>query len=171
PASRGQHGAPVLPGELVGPDAPSSVHVPGLQLTDVRGALPHAHADLGSVDAEVELANLVRLTDPLERAAEVLVGGDIQVTRVRVVGGGRPVLASPEARAERDRASHLWLPFGIVAGPPGLRIDALENFLRDERLGVDEADPVRAALEQPQVAVPPRMNEALDRPPIAADVD
>src|SRR2546422_3656269 len=52
-APRRQHGTPVHVLERVRPDLLAAVHVPGLELADVRRALTHAHAGFGPVDAEI----------------------------------------------------------------------------------------------------------------------
>jgi len=58
-AAGGEDGAPVHGGELVSPDPLPRLHVPGLELADVTGALAPAHRGLRAVDAQVELAGLV----------------------------------------------------------------------------------------------------------------
>ena len=124
---------------------------------------PHAHAALRPIDPQIELPGLVRPRQPDQGAAQVLVGGDVEEAGLGIEGGRRPVLASPQSRAERHRLSGLRLLLGVVGGPPRRGVDALEHLLVDEGLGVDEADAVSAALQQPEVAVPSRMHQALDR--------
>src|SRR5438132_1433692 len=87
------------------------------------------------------------------------------------LGRGWPVLPAPETGTEGRRPAELWLPLGVVARPARLRIDAREHLLPDIGLGVDEPDAVRSALEEPQVPVPPGMDQAPDRPSVAPDVD
>src|SRR5207249_4740563 len=91
-------------------------------LADVRGALPPAHRRLRPIDAEEELAGLVgsRLAD--ERAAQVLVGGDVEVVRLRVVARRRPVFAAPEPGTERDGGAAARLALRVVARAAAHRI-------------------------------------------------
>src|SRR5262249_13626423 len=49
-----------------------------------------------------------------------------------------------------------------------LRVDLREDVLMDERHRGNELDPVSRAFERPNIAVPPRMDEPLDR--AAADI-
>src|SRR2546426_7853208 len=162
PAAGGEDRSPVLIRELVGPHPLAGGHVPRLQLADMRGALPPAHRRFRPIDAEEELAGLVgsRLAD--ERAAQVLVGGDVEVVRLRVVARRRPVFAAPEPGTERDGGAAARLALRVVARAAAHRIDLGEHLLGDERLRVHEPDAVGTALEPPQIAVAARVHEALD---------
>ena len=97
-AGGGQQRTPVLAhAKVVGPDLLAGVEIPGLHFADMIGALaeiqPARHAgvrltgDIGDGTAE-------------DRAAEVLVGRDVEQLGLRAVGDRRPILATPEARAE-----------------------------------------------------------------------
>src|SRR5262249_39141608 len=172
-AAGGEDGSPVLVWELVGPHPLAGRHVPGLQLTDVIGALPPAHRGLRALDAEIGLAGLVgiRLRLPHQRAAEVLVGRNIEVFRLRVVAGWRPVLAAPEPGAEGHRRARARLLLLVVARATADRIDLREDFLSDEWPSVHELDRVGAALQPPEITVAARMHQTLHGASVLREVD
>src|SRR5207247_1877491 len=170
-AAGGEDRAPVLIRELVGPHLLAGLHVPRLQLADVRRSLPPAHGRLRPIDAEEQLAGLVGPGLADERAAEVLVGRDIEVVRLRVVARRRPVLAAPESGTERNGGAGARLALGVVARAPGHRVDLREHLLGHERPGVDEPDAVRAALEPPEITVATRVHETFDHATVLRKVD
>src|SRR6185436_14496046 len=55
--------------------------------------------------------------------------------------------------------------------PAGLRIEALEDVLLHERCAVDEIDLAARTLEEPEVAVARDVDQSLDRPAVAPEVD
>src|SRR6516164_3963937 len=59
----------------------------------------------------------------------------------------------------------------IDVGPPCLRIEFSEDVLPDERLAIDESDPAVCPLEEPQVAVARDVDQSLDRPAAAREVN
>ena len=132
-----------------------------------------AHRGLRTVDTEVKLAGLVGIGLRLSHQgrAEVLVGWNVEVLRLRAVAGRRPVLAAPEPGAEGHRGSRARLPLDVVARASGHRIDLGEDFLGDERPRVHELDAVGAPLQPPEVAVAARVHQALHRAPVLRKVD
>src|SRR4030095_6336868 len=93
---------------------------------------------------------------PQQLAAEILVGRNVEVLRLRVVAGRRPVLASPEPGAERHRGARARLALLVVARAAAHRVDLREYFLGDVRLCVHELDAGSAALSPPEIAVAAR---------------
>ena len=157
----------------MGPDLLAGCHVPRLQLADVRGALALAHRGFRPLDPEVELARLVRVRFGLAHqcAAQILVGGNVEIVGLGVVAGRRPVLAAPQAGTEGDRGTRARLAPVVVAGTPGHRVDLREDLLGDVGPGIHELDGVGTALEPPQIAVPTGMHQALDHSPVLLKVD
>src|SRR5207247_3091317 len=170
PAPRGQDWTPVVWLERTHPHFLTGVHVPGLDLADVLRAVRDDHPDVLDLGAQPELALLVGVRRAQERAAEVLVGRDVQISGLRIVGGRRPVLAAPQRRTEGDLLTRDRLLRLVVLGAARSRVELREHRLLDVGLGVDEADAVGLPLQHPQVSVAARVYQALDRPSAALDV-
>src|SRR6516162_11338439 len=150
------------------PDLLAGVEIPGLQLTDVVPAWRDIECR-GRADIALPRRVSCRLAG--DRRAQVLIGGDIEKTRLWTVGHRRPVLASPQRWAKIGFLSGSWLSNGIDIGPPGLRIEACENVLFYKRLAVDKVDLVCSALEHPEIAVAGDVDETLHGPAIMLIVD
>src|SRR5207247_11156516 len=95
PAPRGQDWTPVVWLERTHPHFLTGVHVPGLDLADVLRAVRDDHPDVLDLGAQPELALLVGFRRAQERAAEVLVGRDVQTSGLRIAVGRRPDLPRP----------------------------------------------------------------------------
>ena len=149
--------------ELVRPDFLARRNVPRLQLADVRRRrLRLTEVELVGVGPEPQLTFNQRLLLADHRATQVVVRRDVEKPGRRAVGGRWPILAAPQRRTERYRFAHGGDFCRVVLGSAGLRIDLGEDILVDERVGGDEIDLVRAALEQPEVSIATRMDQALD---------
>src|SRR3984885_10338679 len=96
------------------------------------GAWEQLHAV--RISSQPELSDDQLLLLALHRATHVVVGGDIEQMRLIAVGFGRPVLTAPQRRAEAYILARGRLVVIVVGRAAGLRVEAFEGVLIDERL-------------------------------------
>src|SRR5215472_4329884 len=97
-AAGGEHGAPVERRQVGGPRLFSSVEIPRLQLANVVGVGNYLHHVLCHTHEALALHIFGSFTG--EFGAQVVVGGNVEQTRLRAVGDRRPIFAAPQARAK-----------------------------------------------------------------------
>jgi len=102
---------------------------------------------------------------------EIIVGWDIEQTRLRAVGHRRPIFAAPQRRAELGVLPGPRLARGVDLGPAGLRVELHEHVLLYEGLAVDEIDLVGGALKHPQIAVTGGVDQTLHCLAVALIID
>ncbi len=76
-----------------GPDLFTGVHVPGLNFSNVTGSLSQTELGAG---AGVRTSRHVSDFLPLDGAAVVFIGGDVDQASFGIIGSGGPVFASPQ---------------------------------------------------------------------------
>ena len=118
--------------------------------------------EVGNRDARPPLAGNALLDLAFHIVAVIFVRRDVDDAGLRVIGLERPVLAAPQARAELRGLAGARLVRHIDVRAAGLRIDALEDVLRDIGFGVQVGDAAVAVTPQPvEVAVALRRQQAL----------
>ena len=162
-AAGGQQRAPVEGLEVRRPDFLAGFQVPRLNLADVIRTLDIVHLDVGDRYAKPQVTRGIRHVLADQRAAQIVVGRNVEQAGIRIVRLRRPILAAPQRRAEVDLFTYDRLVGFVVGRPAGVRIDAGEDVLADIFMGIDKADiGARATVEQPQITVTPGMDETVD---------
>ena len=98
----------------------------------------------------------------LHARAVVVDGGNVEQTGLGTERLRPPVPGSPHGGAELDAFADAGHPRGIVRRPAADGIQTGEHVLMHEGLRLQEPHASAAAIEQPEVPIPPRMHEALD---------
>ena len=161
-----KNAAPVVRIEFTGPDFFAGVHVPGLNFADMIGSFRHRHL---SASAHVRASGHVGHFSALDHAAVVIVGRYVKQSTFRIVGGWRPVFATPQRGTKRSGVTGGWFVFRIVGRTPSFRVEASEGVLINIGFSVNEADIVGRSFEGPQVAVAARMHQRVNHPALALD--
>ena len=150
------------------PHARAGVDVPRLHFTDVIGARGD---DKRARGAGVAAAGRVGGRTADQRAAQVLVGRNVEHARLGAERRRWPVLAAPVRRAEICALTGARLAGGVDVGTARDRVETAEGGLAHERLAFDEPDGAVAALEEPEIPVARHVDESLHGAAVALVVD
>src|SRR6266404_824181 len=161
--------------EVVLPDTPAGVQVPGLKLAKMIGgtrAGANRPEDAFHFVSNIESAGAaLRHVTLREKGTNIVVRGDVEDLCLWAPCLRYPVLATPDARAEFGALRSTRTLRFIDGGPPCLRVNRREHIVIRERKGVEKLQPSLIAIQNVEVSIPSGMCRRLDSLSVDLGVD